>query len=99
MITKKEQVERLKGKLDENLKARFTKKDAERIYDLVAETLEEALEEGGAKFGNLFTMRLHDRAPRNGRNPQTGKAMKIAGKKVVKFKTSKTLAGKVAKIK
>jgi DNA-binding protein HU-beta len=32
-----------------------------------------------------------------GRNPQTGKAIKIPAKKVVKFKAGKTLADKVKK--
>lgn len=35
------------------------------------------------------------RAARTGRNPQTGKAIKIAAKKVVKFKAGNELAGKV----
>jgi len=34
---------------------------------------------------------------RNGRNPQTGKAIKIAAKKVAKFKAGADLAGKVNK--
>jgi len=37
------------------------------------------------------------RAARTGRNPQTGKAIKIAAKKVVKFKAGAELAGKVNK--
>ena len=36
------------------------------------------------------------RAARKGRNPQTGKEIKIAAKKVVKFKVGKKLADKVA---
>ncbi len=35
------------------------------------------------------------RSARNGRNPQTGKAIKIAAKKVVKFKAGNDLAGKI----
>ena len=35
------------------------------------------------------------RAARKGRNPQTGKEIKIAAKKVVKFKAGADLAGKV----
>ncbi|MBO7124660.1 MAG: HU family DNA-binding protein, partial [Bacteroidales bacterium] len=34
-------------------------------------------------------------AARNGRNPQTGKTIKIAAKKVAKFKAGKALAEKV----
>ena len=36
--------------------------------------------------------KLHARAARNGVNPSTGKAIKIAAKKVVKFSTTKILA-------
>jgi len=37
------------------------------------------------------------RKAREGRNPQTGKKIKIAAKKVVKFKAGKALADKVNK--
>ena len=37
------------------------------------------------------------RAARTGRNPQTGKEIKIAAKKVVKFKAGADLAGSVNK--
>lgn len=37
------------------------------------------------------TFSVTKRAAREGRNPQTGKAMKIAAKKVVKFKAGKKL--------
>lgn len=36
---------------------------------------------------------VSDRAAREGRNPQTGKAIKIAAKKVVKFKAGAELEG------
>jgi DNA-binding protein HU-beta len=38
------------------------------------------------------TFSVTKRAAREGRNPQTGKKMKIAAKKVVKFKAGSTLA-------
>lgn len=38
------------------------------------------------------TFSVTKRAAREGRNPQTGKAMKIPAKKVVKFKAGKKLA-------
>ncbi len=41
------------------------------------------------------TFSLVKRKARTGRNPQTGKPIKIAAKKVVKFKAGKTLADKV----
>jgi DNA-binding protein HU-beta len=43
-------------------------------------------------FGTFSVVK---RKAREGRNPQTGKAIKIPAKKVVKFKAGKALAGKV----
>jgi DNA-binding protein HU-beta len=43
-------------------------------------------------FGTFSTSK---RAARVGRNPKTGAAIKIAAKKVVKFKAGKEFAGKV----
>ena len=39
---------------------------------------------------------MKKRAAREGRNPSTGKPIKIKAKKVVKFKVGKKLADKVA---
>lgn len=47
--------------------------------------------------GELF--RFQKRNARKGKNPQTGKEIKIAAKKVVKFKAGKKLSDKVAKSK
>jgi DNA-binding protein HU-beta len=38
---------------------------------------------------------VSERAARTGRNPQTGKTIQIAAKKVVKFKPGSELSGKV----
>jgi nucleoid DNA-binding protein len=43
-------------------------------------------------FGTFSVVK---RKARTGRNPQTGKAIKIAAKKVVKFKAGKALTDKV----
>jgi DNA-binding protein HU-beta len=43
-------------------------------------------------FGTFSVVK---RKAREGRNPQTGKAIKIPAKKVVKFKAGKALSGKV----
>ena len=42
------------------------------------------------------TFSVSKRAARIGRNPQTGKEIKIAAKKVAKFKAGKELSTKVA---
>ena len=41
------------------------------------------------------TFSVSKRAARNGRNPQTGKAIKIAARKVARFKAGKELSAKV----
>jgi len=41
------------------------------------------------------TFSVEKRKAREGRNPQTGKTIKIAAKKVIKFKAGKALADKV----
>lgn len=41
------------------------------------------------------TFSVSDRAARTGRNPQTGKKIQIAAKKVVKFKSGKKLVDSV----
>jgi DNA-binding protein HU-beta len=43
------------------------------------------------------TFTVSKRSARKGRNPKTGKEIKIAAKKVVRFKAGKGLAEKVAK--
>ena len=43
------------------------------------------------------TFSVSKRAARIGRNPQSGKEIKIAAKKVAKFKAGKELSAKVAK--
>ncbi|MBL7773258.1 MAG: HU family DNA-binding protein [Chitinophagaceae bacterium] len=43
------------------------------------------------------TFSVSKRAARVGRNPQTGKEIKIAAKKVAKFKAGKELSAKVSK--
>ena len=75
-----------------------TKKAAEASLDALTETITDALKKGEkitlVGFGSF---EVKKRAARKGRNPQTGKEIKIAAKKVVKFKVGKKLAEKVAK--
>jgi len=47
------------------------------------------------RLGNMGSFSVSKRAARTGRNPQTGKEIKIAAKNVVKFKAGKALADKV----
>ena len=69
-----------------------TKKSAETsinaIIDVIAETLKKGDKIQLVGFGSFET---RTRAARKGRNPQTGKEMKIAAKKAPVFKAGKAL--------
>ncbi|HPC85150.1 MAG TPA: HU family DNA-binding protein [Smithellaceae bacterium] len=58
----------------------------------VAKELKKSGKLGLVGFGTFSVVK---RKAREGRNPQTGKTIKIPAKKVVKFKAGKTLADKV----
>lgn len=76
--------------------AKMTKADAKRALDAFVNTTSKALKKGDrvalVGFGSFS---ISKRAARKGRNPQTGKEIKIAAKKVVKFKAGTELASKV----
>ena len=75
-----------------------TKKRAEELVNEFLLTVENSLIKGETvHFVGWGTFDVQKRAARTGRNPQTGKEIKIAAKKVVKFKVGKKLAEKVAK--
>ena len=74
-----------------------TKKRAEELINQFLETVEEALvNEETVQFVGWGTFGVHERKERVGRNPQSGKEINIAAKKVVRFKVGKKLADKVA---
>jgi len=78
--------------------AKLTKADAGRALEAAVDAIEKTLKKGDrialVGFGS-FT--ISKRAARTGRNPQTGKEIKIAAKKVVKFKAGADLSKKVNK--
>ena len=75
-----------------------TKKATEATVNALVEVIAEALKkEEKVQLVGFGTFEVRHRAKRKGRNPQTGKEIKIAAKKVVKFKVGKKLAEKVAK--
>ena len=75
-----------------------TKKRAEELVNEFLLTVENSLIKGETvQFVGWGTFDVQKRAARTGRNPQTGKEIKIAAKKVVKLKVGKKLAEKVAK--
>jgi len=76
--------------------AKMTKADAKKAIDAFMVVSANALKKGDriglVGFGSFTVAK---RAARKGRNPQTGKEIKIAAKKVVKFKAGADLTKKV----
>jgi DNA-binding protein HU-beta len=76
--------------------AKLTKADAKKALDAFISTTSKTLKKGDrvalVGFGSFSVAK---RAARKGRNPQTGKEIKIAAKKVVKFKPGSELVKKV----
>ena len=77
-------------------KAEIAKKDAEAAVkaftDVVAEELKK---DGKVQLVGFGTFEVSSRAAREGRNPQSGKPMKIAASKAPKFKAGKALKDQV----
>lgn len=78
--------------------ARITKADAQRALDATIDNVTKALKKGDkVSLVGFGTFTVAKRAARMGRNPQTGKSIKIAAKKVAKFKAGIDLAKTVNK--
>ena len=72
--------------------AGLTKKDAEAALKAFVETVEAALKaDDKVQIVGFGTFEVSERAAREGRNPQTGKTMKIKASKSPKFKAGKAL--------
>jgi DNA-binding protein HU-beta len=76
--------------------AGITKAAATKALDAYLGAVTKELKKSG-KMGlvGFGTFSVVKRKAREGRNPQTGKAIKIPAKKVVKFKAGKALADKI----
>jgi len=76
--------------------AKITKADAQRALDAFLNVTSKSLKKGEkVTLVGFGTFSVAKRAARTGRNPQTGKEIKIAAKKVAKFKAGSELAQKV----
>lgn len=73
-------------------KADTSKANAEKVLKALLGTIEEAMVDGKqitlVGFGTFYTA---ERKARTGRNPRTGKELKIPASKVVKFRVGKGL--------
>ena len=73
-------------------KAELTKKDSEKALAAFIETVEEQLQKGEKiQLVGFGTFEVAEIAARTGKNPETGKEIKIAASKAPKFKDGKGL--------
>ena len=69
-----------------------TKKNAEALINALIDVIAESLKDGEKiQVVGFGSFEVRERAERKGRNPQTGKEMKIAAKKAPVFKAGKAL--------
>ena len=82
----------LVSKMAEKSELELTKKQIEDALNAFMGSVEEALVNGEkVQLVGFGTFEVSERAAREGRNPQTGKTMKIAACKAPKFKAGKAL--------
>ena len=73
-------------------KTELSKKDAEKALKAFTDVVAEELKKGEKiQLVGFSTFEVAERPEREGRNPSTGKAMKIAASKSPKFKAGKAL--------
>jgi len=76
--------------------AGITKAAAKKALESFLANIENTLKKGDkVSLVGFGSWSVTDRAARDGRNPQTGKTIKIAAKKVVKFKAGSELENSV----
>ena len=86
MANKAELVEKVAAKTN------LTKKDVTATVEALFETIQETLSKGEkVQVIGFGTFEVRERAARKGRNPQTGKEIKIAASKVPGFTAGKAL--------
>ena len=72
--------------------ADISKKDAEKVLKAFVDVVTEEMKKGEkVQLVGFGTFEVSERAAREGRNPQTGKPMKIEACKAPKFKAGKAL--------
>lgn len=76
----------------------MTKVDAEKAVKCTIDTISKSLKKGGSvTLIGFGTFSVYNRKARKGKNPRTGEVLKIAAKKVPKFKAGKALVDAVNK--
>jgi DNA-binding protein HU-beta len=83
-ITKAQLIAQIADKME------MTKKDVNCFFDILNEiTYKETKKKGSVTVPGMGKLVLQKRKARMGRNPQTGEAIKIKAKTVVKFRIAK----------
>ncbi len=79
-------------------KTELSKKDSEKALKAFIDVVSEELKKGEkVQLVGFGTFEVAKRAARTGRNPQTGKEMKIEASKAPKFKAGKSLKDEINK--
>ena len=79
-------------KKEADIKVELAKKDSEKALKAFVDVVTEELKKGEkVQLVGFGTFEVSERAAREGRNPQTGKTMKIEACKAPKFKAGKAL--------
>lgn len=75
----------------------ITQVSARKALDAILANMAAAMENGErVTISGFGSFRVVDKAAQKGRNPQTGQAIVIPARKVVKFKPAKSLTEKVS---
>lgn len=71
----------------------LTQASVRGVFEQLAQIVQDSLENGEElTLPGIGKLKVAERAARSGRNPQTGKTIQIAAKKVVRFVPAKALA-------
>ena len=77
--------------------AGISEKDAATLLDWILELLKTNLQQGESlAISNFGTFTVRSKAPRKGRNPQTGEEVIISPRRVVTFRASPRLKAEVS---
>jgi len=89
-ITKADLVEMLHDRIG------FSKKEARELVETSLDEIRAALSEGEeVKLSGFGKFELREKPPRPGRNPKTGEEVTITARRVVNFRPSQVLKGRV----
>lgn len=77
-------------------KTGLTKADCEKVFNATFDLFKDELAKGEkVSVSGFGVFKISERSAREGRNPQTGKKIKIAASKSVSFKTGSELKTKI----